>query len=84
MLVGGAKMPRHFYFEVDDGRETIRDDEGVEAADLEQALAEARRAIAEIAENLGATDIDSPWTLIVRDETGLQVAHVPIGLFSNS
>lgn len=77
-------MTAQFFFDLACGEEVIRDDEGVEAADLECALAEARSIIAEMAEDLGATDINSPWTLIVRDEIGLQLAHVPIGLFSSS
>jgi hypothetical protein len=28
--------------------------------------------------------VDSLWTLVVRDETGLTVAHLPLGLFSRS
>ena len=77
-------MLRRFYFDVDNGQKTIRDDEGVEAEDLEQALVDARSVISEMADELGATDIDNAWTLVVRDETGLPVARVPIGLFSSS
>ncbi|MBP1178037.1 hypothetical protein JOE48_000001 [Methylobacterium sp. PvR107] len=77
-------MLKRFFFDVDNGETTIRDDEGVEAESLEQALADARSVINEIADELDATDIDNPWTLVVRDETGLAVAHVPIGVFSSS
>jgi predicted mannosyl-3-phosphoglycerate phosphatase (HAD superfamily) len=77
-------MLRRFYFDLDNNQVTIRDDEGVEAEDLEQALAEVRSVINEMANELGATDLDNPWTLIVRDETGLPIAHVPIGVFSSS
>jgi hypothetical protein len=77
-------MLRRFYFDVGNGRETIRDAEGVEAEDLEQALADARGVIGEMADDLGTIDLDNPWTLVVRDETGLAVAHVPIGLFSSA
>ncbi len=73
-----------FYFDVDNGRETVRDDEGVVADDLEQALADARSVISEMADELGATSLESLWTLVVRDETGLPVAHLPLGLFSSS
>jgi hypothetical protein len=77
-------MLRRFYFDVGNGRETIRDEEGVEAEDLEQALADARGVIGEMADDLGTIDLDNPWTLVVRDDTGMEVAHVPIGLFSSS
>lgn len=52
-------MFRRFYFDVDNGRETVRDDEGVEAEDLEQALSDARAVIGEIADELQALDVDS-------------------------
>jgi len=77
-------MLRRFYFDVDNGQETIRDEEGVEAEDLEQALAEARDVIGEMADGLGIFDLHDPWTLVVCDETGLAVAYLPIGLFSRS
>jgi hypothetical protein len=80
----GARMLRRFYFDVGNGRETIRDEEGVEAEDLEQALADARGVIGEKADDLSITDLNDPWTLVVRDERGVAVAHVPIGLFSSS
>jgi hypothetical protein len=76
-------MLRRFYFDVGNGRETIRDDEGVEAEDLEQALSDARTVISEMADELGATGIGNSWTLVERDETGLPIAHVPIGVFSS-
>ena len=73
-----------FYFDVDNGRETVRDDEGVVADDLEQALADARSVISEMADELGATSLESLWSLVVRDETGLPGSHLPLGLFSSS
>lgn len=73
-----------FYFDVDNGRETIWDDEGVAAEDLEQALTDARSVISEMADELGGTNLESLWTLVVRDQTGLPVAHLPLGLFSSS
>ena len=56
-------MLRRFYFDVGNGQETIRDDEGVEAEDLEQALSDARTVISEMADELGATGIGNSWTL---------------------
>ena len=73
-----------FYFDVDNGRETVRDDEGVVADDLEQALADARSVISEMADELGATSLERLWTRAVRDETGWPVAHLPLGLFSSA
>lgn len=72
-----------FYFDVGNGERTIQDHEGVEAEDLEQALADARSVLDELAGDLDANDIDDPWTLIIRDQTGMPVAHIPVGLFSS-
>ncbi|MHB2210928.1 DUF6894 family protein [Methylobacterium sp. CM6257] len=71
-------MLRRFYFDFEDGQETIRDDEGVEAEDLEQALADARSVIREMAGEVAANDPGEAWALVVRDETGSSVARLPI------
>jgi len=75
-------MLQRFYFDVDNGQEIVRDDEGVEAEDFEQALADARSVISEMAAELEVANLSGPCSLIVRDETGLTVAHLPLGLFS--
>jgi hypothetical protein len=71
-------VPIRFYFDVESARETIRDLEGVEAADLAEALAEARSVIHETAEAVCADDPGTAWTLVVRDATGAVVARLPI------
>jgi hypothetical protein len=65
------------YFDFENRFETIRDDEGVEAADLDQALDDIRSVIEEMARELGGALGDAP-VLIVRDETGSHVARLPI------
>jgi len=75
-------MLQRFYFDVDNGREIVRDDEGVEAEDFEQALADARSVISEMAAELAVANLSGPCSIIVRDETGLTLAQVPLGLFS--
>jgi hypothetical protein len=71
-------VPIRFYFDIENGKETIRDEQGVEAETLAEALDEARSVIDEMAEELGMTDLGSPWTLIVRDATGTLVGRLPI------
>lgn len=71
-------MAARFYFEITNVEETIRDLEGVEAADLEEALFEARSVIAEMAEEITAGHWGPPWTLLVRDEAGWLVGRLPI------
>jgi hypothetical protein len=50
--------------------QTILDGEGVEAADLDEALTEARSVVAETADEVIEADPGRPWTLIVRDDAG--------------
>ncbi|MHB2211324.1 DUF6894 family protein [Methylobacterium sp. CM6257] len=71
-------MAARFYFEITNVEETIRDLEGVEATDLEEALFEARSVIAEMAEEITAGHRGPPWTLLVRDEAGWLVGRLPI------
>src|ERR1700712_1424554 len=75
---GRICVPIRFHFDIENGKETIRDEQGVEAETLAEALDEARSVIDEMAEELGMTDLGSPWTLIVRDATGTLVGRLPI------
>lgn len=72
-------MTKRFYFDVEDGQETIRDEEGVGANDLDQALADARSVIREMADELATKGLSGAAVLVIRDETGAAVARLPIG-----
>ncbi|MCJ2059795.1 hypothetical protein MKL09_25095 [Methylobacterium sp. J-048] len=71
-------MAERFYFDIENGAESIRDAEGVEADSFEHALEEARSVIREMAAELAAADPDETWTLIVRDASGSLVGRLPI------
>jgi hypothetical protein len=71
-------MTARFFFDLVCGDEVIQDDEGVEARDLDQALAEARSAIAEMADEVMEDGSGQPWAMIVRDETGALVRRLSI------
>lgn len=71
-------MPERFYFDVDYGQEIIRDEEGVEADDLDQALADARSVIWETADELGNDALSDALVMLIRDETGSIVARLLI------
>lgn len=71
-------MPERFYFDVEDGQDTIRDAEGVEAGSLDEALAEARSVIHEMADEVCGADPGRCWTLVVRDASGHPVCRLPI------
>ena len=71
-------MAERFYFDIENGEASIRDEEGVEAASVEQALDDARSVIREMAAELTAGNPDETWTLIVRDASGSLVGRLPI------
>lgn len=71
-------MAERFYFDIENGQASIRDEEGVEAASVEQALDEARSVIREMSAELTDANPDQTWTLIVRDASGSVVGRLPI------
>lgn len=71
-------MPERFYFDVENGQDTIRDEEGVDADSLDEALAEARSVIREMADEVCGADPGRSWTLVVRDASGFPVCRLPI------
>lgn len=71
-------VPERFYFDVENDRERIRDAVGVEAESLEEALAEARSVIDEMAGSVGTGETGASWTLVVRDAAGSVVGRLPI------
>jgi hypothetical protein len=67
-----------FYFDFENGEEAVRDDNGFEAPNLKQALADALDVILEVADEVAARRPDDLWTLVVRDQTRAPVAFLPI------
>ncbi|HEX2137727.1 MAG TPA: hypothetical protein VHG30_17845 [Microvirga sp.] len=62
------------YFHLKDTHEVIRDAEGIEVADLEDARAQVIQATKELRrENASAARDWSGWTLSVADERGMVV-----------
>ncbi|MGH1569408.1 DUF6894 family protein [Methylobacterium sp. P31] len=74
----GREMPRRFYFDLENGQETIRDDVGVLADDMEHALTEAQAAISETIDEGLANDPGVTWVLVVRDAKGWVVARLSV------
>jgi hypothetical protein len=67
-----------FYFDLENGGERIRDEEGVEADSLVEALDEAQSVIAELADEVASATPNETWTLVVRNCDGILVARLPI------
>jgi hypothetical protein len=64
-----------FYFDIEVENDTIRDEIGAEAADLDEALKEARSVIAEMVKEIGAGET---LVMVVRDGDNAPVARLPI------
>ena len=61
-------MPR-YYFDIFDGTETIRDEEGINLPGIEAAMAEARRAAADMSRELMLDNAPGPIEVTIRDHT---------------
>ncbi|MFC1458463.1 DUF6894 family protein [Microvirga arabica] len=80
-LLPGAKGPmRHFYFDTDDGVFRTVDDVGTELADIEAAKAEARAALADMAQDRLPDGNPRDLVVSVRDEAGRTVLRVTLAL----
>ncbi|MCJ2096524.1 hypothetical protein MKK67_29050 [Methylobacterium sp. J-072] len=71
-------MSQRFFFDVSNGDETIPDEAGIEAATVDEVLAEARDVIIEMADEAIGIDLDQRWTMVVRDAAGSIVGRLPI------
>ncbi|MHB2210901.1 DUF6894 family protein [Methylobacterium sp. CM6257] len=71
-------MSPRFFFDVLRGEETMPDGLGAEAANLNEALTEARRVISEMADEVAEANPGQPLTLIVRNSAGWVLARLPI------
>jgi hypothetical protein len=71
-------MAPRFFFDVSTGVETIRDEIGAEAKDLDEALTEALDVLLDAADEMAEADPGRPWALLVRDEAGVVVGRLPI------
>ena len=67
------------YFHLTRGDETIRDDLGIEVADLDDARVAATKAIAEMrAADPRLADEGAGWTLTVADVSGAVLFTIPL------
>ena len=69
-------MPRYYYFDVHDGANILRDDDGTEFDSLDAAVRGATRSAAEIGINRLARGDTSDVVIGVRDEHGHRVCTV--------
>lgn len=63
-------MTERFYFDLVNGSRSIPDEEGVEAADLDEAVSQAGEVLAGLQERGELSDEAEAWALVIRDESG--------------
>ncbi|XYD07787.1 hypothetical protein R1A27_22280 [Methylobacterium sp. NMS12] len=71
-------VPRRLYFDIEHDREIIKDEIGIEATSLDQALDDARSVIRDMVQELADDGYEEDWVLVVRDARGASVARLPI------
>ena len=72
------RLAQRYYFDLKNGRDLIRDDEGVDASGPDEAIEEAQAALDEMRRNdQGPAPIDG-WQLIIRDESGMTVGAISL------
>lgn len=66
-------MGQRFYFDLTDGKSTIRDTKGAQAADLDEAIRDAQSVLDDEREAS-----EGEWTLIIRDAAGEALVTLPV------
>ncbi|MFE1599639.1 DUF6894 family protein [Methylobacterium sp. ID0610] len=72
-------VAQRFYFDLTDGFTTIRDEEGVEAEDLADALEQAEAALDEMGVAGELAGLEEGWRLVIRMDTETVLATIPVG-----
>jgi len=76
---GFSHMPSRFYFNLTDGVEEIRDDEGILVSDIQAALTYAMEVVQELrAEDPFSAAEWTGWRLEIADDTGRVVERVSL------
>ena len=71
-------MSHRFYFDLTNGLQTIRDDEGVLAHDLEHAIDEARVVIEEMRDSGELSEDEEGWVLVIKDAAREPLMSLPV------
>ena len=71
-------MTTRFYFDLTNGPNTLRDDEGVEASSLDEATGQAQAAMDDMRSKDEAPTQGEGWQLIIRDESGVTLKAISL------
>lgn len=73
-------MPHRFYFNLTNGADVVRDEDGIEHVSMDAALIQAMRAIEELrAQDPLAAEDWQGWSLEIVDASGRTVRSLPLG-----
>lgn len=71
-------MSQRLYFDLTDGLEVIRDEEGVEISVLDEAVVEVQSALTEMRHSGEADMRTDGWQLVIRDDSGVTLRSMPL------
>ncbi|MCJ2080775.1 DUF6894 family protein [Methylobacterium sp. J-090] len=71
-------MAQRFHLDLTDGRTTIRDEDGVLAPNLNEAVKQAEEVLAEMHYRNELSSSDQAWTLVIRSAAGETHATLPV------
>ena len=71
-------MTQRFYFDLKNGHDFIRDDEGVEAGDINQATTQAQAVMEEMRHSGELSSQGEGWSLVIRGESGDPLRTLPL------
>lgn len=71
-------MSQRFYFDLTNGRSTIRDEKGIRISNLDEAAKCARTVIEEMRDSGEQSEDEEGWVLIIRDAAGEALMTLPV------
>jgi hypothetical protein len=81
--VSGVSAPARYYFNLTDGDNMIRDEEGIEASSLQAAVVSAMEAVEELrVQDPSNSDEWQGWRLEIVDASGQAVQTIPLDALS--
>ena len=76
-------MPARYYFNLTDGDDMIRDEEGIKASSIQTAVVSAMEAVEELrAQDPSNSDEWQGWRLEIVDASGQAVHAIPLDALS--
>lgn len=76
-LKKGYSVPR-YYFDLTNGETTLIDEEGVDAANIDEAAAEAQVVLKDMQIGDELLDVDDDWTIVIRERDGETLREISL------